>query len=114
MSRLRLTGMILLALIAVLALLPGPVKGRLATFGAVHDCAHGAVFGVAFLLIAANSKTRSAAVAAIALLAFGAALELMQTHVYGTWLEYRDITADAAGIMLAVVSRSLWADHTPA
>ena len=108
MSRfLRLAGIVFLALLAFFALAPSPFsKGRFATFGLLHAALHAALFFVSFHLIAAGAR-RSGGLALL-LLAFGAALEFLQTRRYAIWLEYRDIFADAAGILLAYITRSIW------
>ncbi|HLK51577.1 MAG TPA: VanZ family protein [Bryobacteraceae bacterium] len=108
MSLPRAIGLLSLTLLTVLALLlPAPYKGKTATFGLMHPAAHIVVFFLLYLCISAGSSTaRQSAVVLLFLLAFGAALEFLQTRVYGTPLEYRDISADAAGAMLAFIFHS--------
>jgi VanZ family protein len=107
-------GILFIALLACFALLPGPaVKGRFATSGPWHACAHMAAFYIAFLLIAAGSRVaKRSVVAGFFLLAFGVAIEFFQTRVYGTRIEYRDIIADTTGILLGFLSRSIWVSPT--
>jgi len=105
----RITGIFFLALLAFVALLPGPVKGRIATSGLAHECSHIAVFSLAFLLTAAGSKRmRESAVLVFLLFAFRSILEFMQTQVYGIPIEYRDISANAAGLLVGFLSRTIW------
>jgi hypothetical protein len=67
---------VLLAAIAVMSLLPQPWKGRLATFGPFHDCAHIAAFFLACLLTLRPGKPlRHAVLSGAALWLFGIALE---------------------------------------
>lgn len=98
-----------LALLALLALLPQPWKGRLATHGYVHDGAHVLAFTAAFLLQTWRRKSRAnASRIGLLLLLFGALLEGLQTRVYGNSFEYRDVIADATGIALGFLMRSMW------
>ena len=109
MQRGRIIGILWLALLMFLALLPEPFKGRVATFGFGHKCAHIAVFTVAFLLIATRLKGwGQPAILGLLLLVFGSALELLQTRVYHIPIEYSDISANAAGILLGFLSRTIW------
>lgn len=111
--RSTITGLFFLAALVVLALLPIPYKGRLATVGLVHECVHIGAFSLAFLLLCGSSRTPRASVGVgVILLVFGIALEVFQTRIYGTVLEYRDISANAAGTMLGFVGRSIWMNST--
>jgi hypothetical protein len=103
---------VFLAALAVLAFLPRPWKGRLATHGYLHLCAHMVAFGAAFLLIAWTMRDRaSQSGSAILLLLFGVVLEVFQTRVYGNLLEYRDIAANGTGIVLAFLACNIWKDQ---
>lgn len=98
---------VLLAAIAVMSLLPQPWKGRLATFGPLHDCAHIAAFFLACLLTLRPGKhLRHAILAGAALWFFGIALEVLQTRFYHNRLEISDILDDLAGIALGVLIRT--------
>jgi VanZ family protein len=108
MSPIRMMGIVVLAAIGFLSLLPEPWKGRTVTFGAFHDCAHIAAFLVAFVLITWQVRSMRLAVrAAFLLLAFGGLLEFFQTRVYGNHLEYQDIVADAAGLAIGLLVLNL-------
>jgi len=115
LSRFRLAGILFLGLLAFFALVPTPFsKGRLATFGLAHYCLHITAFCVAFHLLSSGAEggRRLAAVAAL-LVAFGAAVEVLQTRRYGTGIEYPDIAANAAGVLLGYVSRWFWTNRVP-
>ncbi|MDR3701285.1 MAG: VanZ family protein [Candidatus Sulfopaludibacter sp.] len=104
----RLAGIGMLALIACFALLPQPWKGRLATFGMVHDCAHYAAFLAACILT--TWRVRSAGMAArtsLLILLFGILLEFLQTRVYGNHFEYLDVVADAGGVATGLLFRNI-------
>jgi len=108
MSAVRILGVCALAAIASVSLLPQPWKGRMATFGALHDCAHFAAFLAASALT--TWRVRSAGTAAgtaVLILSFGVLLEFLQTRVYGNIFEYRDILADAAGIATGLLFRNI-------
>jgi hypothetical protein len=97
-----------LALLALLAALPAPFRGRFATSGLVHASAHIAVFYVAFLVTVPRSRNgRHTAILGCLLLSYGAALELLQTFLFHIPLEYADVLADAAGVALGILSRSI-------
>jgi hypothetical protein len=103
---LRAIGIAVLAAVAVLALLPQPFKGLLATYGVVHDLLHAAVFCAATLLTTWRIRNGwSAAAIGIGILAFGVLLEFLQTRVYGNWFEYRDVVTDAVGMVVGVAAR---------
>lgn len=113
----RIAGLVFLALMAILALLPGHVKGRYATVGAIHECLHLAVFCLAYLLLIAGSKgSKESAVVSILLAIFGITLELFQTRAYGTNLELHDVAANLGGIIAGYLTRSIWSgrklDHS--
>jgi hypothetical protein len=104
----RIAGISILAAIALLALMPQPWKGRLATFGTVHDCAHVAAFLIAcFLTTWRVPGGRAALCAGLLLLLFGLLLEVLQTRIYGNHFEYRDLVADAAGIATGLLLRNI-------
>jgi hypothetical protein len=108
MSPSRLTGIATLALIACFALLPQPWKGRLATFGILHDCAHYAAFLAACLLTTWRVRSAgNAARTALLILSFGILLEFLQTRVYGNRFEYLDVLADAGGIATGLLFRNI-------
>jgi hypothetical protein len=97
-----------LALLALLAALPAPFRGRFATSGLVHACAHIAVFYVAFLVTVTRAKSgRDTAISGCLLLSYGAALEVLQTALFHIPLEYADVLADGAGVALAILSKSI-------
>jgi len=97
-----------LALLALLAALPAPFRGRFATTGLVHACAHIAVFYVAFLITGLRAKSgRETAIQGCWLLSYGAALEMLQTLLFHIPLEYGDVLADGAGIALGILSKSI-------
>jgi hypothetical protein len=99
-----------LALLAVLAALPAPYRGRFATSGFVHAWAHIAVFYAAFLVTVPRAKNgRDTAILACLLLGYGAALEILQTALFHIPLEYSDVLADAAGVALGILSKSIMA-----
>ena len=105
----RIIGIMWLALLMFLALLPEPFKGRFATIGVGHQFTHIAVFTVAFLLMATRLKgLGQPAILGLLLLLFGSALELLQTRVYHIPIEYSDISANAAGILVGFLSRAIW------
>ncbi len=93
------SALFLLALAAV-SILPEPLKGLTSTRGLAHDAAHIAAFLCAFLIAAGQSKSWNRALLwALALVAFGALLEALQTVVYrNVSLEYGDILDDAIGV----------------
>jgi hypothetical protein len=100
----QVLGIMVLGLVAVLSLLPEPFKHSTRTLGIAHDCAHFLAFFLSFMLLAFPSKTfKYVSIGSLALIAFGIALELMQTRRYGIQLEYYDIGSDALGILLGVV-----------
>jgi len=97
-----------LALLALLASLPGPFRGRFATSGMVHACAHITVFYLTFLVTVPRAKSgREAAILGCLLLSYGAALELLQTILFHIPLEYADVLADAAGVALGFLSKTM-------
>ena len=97
----KVTGVAALALFSVL---PEPLKAQFATLGWMHRVSHIAAFGVIFLILASGVKRFSiAATLALLLIGIGAALELLQTAVYGNALEYWDIRDDAVGVLLGVL-----------
>ena len=101
-----------LALLALLAALPARFRGWFATYGLLHACAHIAVFYVAFLAMALRAKSgRDAAFLGCLLLSYGAALEALQTVLFHIPLEYSDVLADAAGVALGMLSKSVGAAY---
>jgi hypothetical protein len=108
MSPSRLAGIGTLALIACFALLPQPWKGRIATFGMLHDCAHYAAFLAACTLTTWRVRsTGMAARTALLILSFGILLEFLQTRVYGNHFEYLDAVADAGGVATGLLLRNI-------
>jgi len=104
----RMAGIGTLALIACFALLPQPWKGRMATFGMVHDCAHYAAFLAACILTTWRVRSISVvARTAVMILSFGILLEFAQTRVYGNRFEYLDVVADAGGVATGVLLHNL-------
>lgn len=102
-------GVAFVATLAMLALLPQPWKGRLATHGFLHVAAHVSAFGVAFLLNVWRQASRvSVYLTAVLLLLFGVLLEGLQTRVYRNSFETSDVAADATGIVLGLLIRSMW------
>ncbi|MCU1335645.1 MAG: hypothetical protein JWO19_1226 [Bryobacterales bacterium] len=107
-TRMLVRGLALLLALTLFSLLPEPLKGRLATAGLLHECTHIAAFGITFVGIAIRVKSLAASAAlAVLLIGFGAALELLQTAVYGNYLEYWDIRADAAGVALGMACQRI-------
>src|SRR5277367_5488027 len=99
-----------LSMLALLAALPARFRGWFATYGLVHACAHIAVFYVAFLVTVLRAKNgRDVAFLGCLLLSYGAALEALQTALFHIPLEYSDVLADAAGVALGMLSRSVGA-----
>jgi len=95
---------VFLAAIAALSLLPQPWKGRLATVGLLHDCAHiGAFFALAALTFKQRWTSRQSFLASGFLFLFGVSLEMLQTRIYHNQLEVFDILDDLAGIALAAL-----------
>lgn len=89
-----------------MASLASPFKGRIASYGPIHDGAHVLAFCTAFLLNAPSSRSRRArALWGVALLLFGVTLELSERSIYGNGLEYFDIFDDTVGIMLGCLFR---------
>lgn len=71
------------------------------TIGTLHRVSHIVCFFAGFLFI--GSRSRNMAIrggVAIALVILGALLELLQSAVYGNFLEYWDILDDATGVAL--------------
>lgn len=102
-------GAAFVAILAILALLPQPWKGRLATHGLVHVCAHVAAFSAAFFLNTWRQRDWTIVnLTAALLLLFALLLEALQTRVYGNIFEYRDVVADATGIVLGLLVRKIW------
>lgn len=92
----------LLAAVAIASFLPQPWKGRLATFGPLHDLAHiAAFFLLAVFTLKVSWSTRKSLVAGGLLFVFGVTLETMQTRVYHNRLEVFDMLDDLTGIALA-------------
>jgi hypothetical protein len=110
LPRPRTAGLLFLVLLTVLALLlPPPYKGRLATFGVVHETMHILVFFSTYLLISAGSRTLGKSTFVLfGLLAFGTALEILQTRAYGTPLEFADVLLNVFGTTLGFLTRSIW------
>lgn len=102
-----LTALATLFLLGLLSFLPEPLKGRMATSGALHRMAHLAAFFFAFQFIGRSVSDRLApsGALAIALVAFGALIEFAQSKVYGNYLEYWDIRTDAIGVALGFLYR---------
>ena len=96
-----------LFLLALFSFLPEPLKGRMATSGILHRMTHLAAFFFAFQFIGRSVSDRLAPSGALAigLMAFGALTEFAQTKVYGNYLEYWDIRADAIGVALGFLYR---------
>jgi hypothetical protein len=96
--------------LALFALVPGPWKGQFALHGYSHDVAHVLAFAAAFLL---NTwRRRSGALVAatsVALILFGALLEALQVKIYHNAFEFHDVVADATGVVVGLLVRSLWA-----
>jgi hypothetical protein len=101
-----------LVMLALLAALPARFRGWFATYGLVHACAHIAVFYVAFLVTVLRAKNgRDTAFLGCLLLSYGAALEALQTMLFHIPLEYSDVLADAAGVALGMLSKSVGATY---
>jgi len=100
-------GMAFLAGLVVVSLAP-EFKGHVASQGPVHEAAHVLAFCVAFLLNATFSRSaRGLVIRALALVVFGAILELAEKSIYGSQLEYSDILSDAVGIGIGVLIRKV-------
>jgi hypothetical protein len=94
--------------LAFFALLPQPWKARLATHGYPHDLVHLLAFGGALLILAVGRRRRATLyVSGLLLVVFGAALEWLQTRVYGNSFEYHDVVSDAAGVALGLLIRHM-------
>ena len=90
------------------AFVPQSWKWRLAAHGRLHLLAHVAAFFVALLLNTMGRRDRRAAIfAAILLILFGASLEWAQNLLYRHPFEYRDVLADATGVILGLFLREL-------
>jgi hypothetical protein len=110
--RSRPAALMYLSMLALLAALPARFRGWFATYGLVHACAHIAVFYVAFLVTVLRAKNwHDAAFLGCLLLSYGAALEALQTVVFHIPLEYSDVLADAAGVALGMLSKSVGAAY---
>jgi hypothetical protein len=110
--RSRPAALVYLSMLALLAALPARFRGWFATYGLVHECAHIAVFYLAFLVTSLRAKNgRDAAFLGCLLLSYGAALEALQTVLFHIPLEYSDVLADAAGVALGVLSKSVGASY---
>ncbi len=108
-----------LAMLAVVSVLPEPLKKLTSTHGLLHDGLHIAAFLAALLIAAGPSKSSNTLVLwAIVLMCFGTLLELVQTRIYNNPLEVRDILDDAvgigAGVWLLVVMRGAVPHRPPA
>jgi hypothetical protein len=94
-----------LATLLVLCVSPLPVKERLHTQGAFHDIAHVIAFSVTGILLArdpAVSRVRHLWVlSAFSLALLTEWLEFSAYHMHK--LEWHDVAADAAGILLAMI-----------
>jgi hypothetical protein len=103
----RYAGCAFLAAVTIVSvLLPPRWKGRVSSTGFVHGCEHIAVFWVAFLLwISPAGEFRKDSVRALALLAFGLTLELLQTVIYGSRFEFADLFWDCLGIAIGLIVR---------
>ncbi len=108
MSAVRGAGIVTLAIIAFLAVMPEPWKGRFATHGMVHDWAHFAAFLVACVLTTWRVRSAGAAAGiALGILLFGVAMEILQTRIFGNRFELLDVIADAGGIATGLVFRNI-------
>jgi uncharacterized protein YfiM (DUF2279 family) len=104
-------GVASLVILTVLALLPQPWKGRLAIHGYFHGYAHMVAFMGVFLLTTWREESRArVSLVALFLFLFGLGLEILETRVYGNALEYHDIAANAAGIVLGLLLRGIWSN----
>jgi hypothetical protein len=100
-------GIAFLVGLVIVSLAPA-FKGFVASRGPIHETAHILAFCVAFLLNATVSRSsRGLAIRALALMVFGAILELAEKSIYGNQLEYRDILSDAVGIGIGVLIRRI-------
>ena len=89
-----------------LALLPEPVKSRLATRGLIHDSTHIGAFLIASVLISVGvSNSRNVALCAAGLMLLGITLELGQVSRFRNRFEYGDILDDGIGIALGSLCR---------
>jgi hypothetical protein len=89
-----------------MSLLPAPWKGRFASRGLVHHFEHVLAFCTLFLLCSdRSSDARKNIGVAIAVFAFGALLEALQTAAYRIPLEYADILDDGLGVAVGLVAR---------
>ncbi len=101
-------GLAWLALIAVLALLPEPLKSRSATRGRTHRVVHVIAFFVAsFTLGLASDRRRIQLLFCAGALLLGIALEALQVASYRNRLEFRDIGDDAIGAILGFTIRQI-------
>lgn len=91
-----------LAAIAHLSFLPAPLKGQLDTKGPLHFPAHFAVFGIATLILWSGFKPRRAFAGAV-VGAYGFSIEWYQAWINGCPLEWDDVSADLAGVLVAAV-----------
>ena len=104
----------LLGGMALISILPAPWKGHVASYGPLHSAEHIAAFCAVLLLTCPRpcSYTKLVGVS-IALLAFGVAIEALQSVVYGIALEFDDILADLVGIAIGALTRLLQGSLIP-
>jgi VanZ family protein len=104
---------VLLVVVAALALMPAPPEqaglgwdklNHLAAFGALALCA-----------VLGWHHQRAAMLAVLgALLAYGGAIELLQSQVPNRQAEWGDLLADALGIVAGALLALAWLRHRPA
>lgn len=101
MNRRFLAALALLAFIVVISVVPMSIKARISSKGKIHLIEHVAAFGLIFLLLTWGRASRPRGLAAaVALLAFGFTMEMVQTRVYRIHFEWWDFSADAVGVAL--------------
>lgn len=91
--------LVLVAVISYIAVSPSPPQGPDLGWDKANHLAAFIVLAVAACLGFPGSRARLAAIA-LALLAFGAGIELVQLNVPGRDAEWADLLADGAGIAL--------------
>jgi hypothetical protein len=82
-----------------------PLRHLAQTHGANHIFVHVAVFAFVFALMAGRRRLVPYTLLSLGLLLVGAFIEVVQSHVYGTPLEYFDIAYNGVGIAMGLIGR---------
>jgi len=97
------------ASVGILSLLPSAVKGHLRTMGPLHVPAHVLVFAVsAFVACRSAQSVARRVVTCAAVIAYGGALEALQSWIFRGPFEWDDVATDACGVLLAFLF-AVWA-----